>query len=158
MPANPYLSKREDAITEDPLLGFNFQLELEGAIAGYFSECSGIGSEHEIIEQKVVDKQGHEIVRKIPGRLKFTDITLKRGITSDLKIWEWRDQVVKGTLKDARKNCSITMLSRDYQPVAVWHFTNAWPSKVTGPSLKADSNEIGVEEVTIVHEGMYRES
>ena len=65
---------------------------------------------------------------------------------------------VKGTVKDARKNCSITMLSREYKPVAVWHFTNAWPSKVTGPSLKADSNEIGVEEVTIVHEGMYRES
>jgi phage tail-like protein len=158
MPANPYLSKREDTITEDPLLGFNFMLELEGAIAGYFTECSGIGSEHEIVEQKVVDKQGHEIIRKLPGRLKFTDITLKRGITSDLKIWEWRDFAVKGGMKDARKNCSITMLSRDYKPVAVWHFTNAWPSKVTGPSLKSDSNEIGVEEVTIVHEGMYRES
>jgi phage tail-like protein len=157
MPANPYLSKREDAITEDPLLGFNFMLELEGALAGYFTECSGIGSEHDIVEQKVVDKQGHEIVRKIPGRLKWQDISLKRGITSDLKIWEWRDQLVQGKAKDARKNITITMLSRDYQPVAVWHFANAWPSKVTGPSLKADSNEFGVEELTIVHEGMYRE-
>jgi phage tail-like protein len=156
MPA-PYLSKREDPITEDPLLGFNFMLELEGAVAGYFSECSGIGSENEIIDHKVVDKGGHEIIRKIPGRLKFTDISLKRGITSDLKIWEWRDQIVQGKVKEARKNCSITMLSRDYQPVAVWHFSNAWPSKVTGPNLKADSNEIGVEEITIVHEGMYRE-
>lgn len=158
MPANPYLSKREDPITEDPLLGFNFMLELEGAIAGYFSECSGIGSEHDVVEQKVVDKQGHELVRKLPGRLKFTDITLKRGITSDLKIWDWRDLVVKGAIKDARKNCTITMLSRDYQPVAVWHFSNVWPLKVTGPSLKADSNEIGVEEVVLAHEGMYRES
>lgn len=157
MPANPYLSKREDPQTMDPLLGFNFMLELEGAVAGYFTECSGIGSEHEVVEQKVVDKQGHEVVRKLPGRLKFTDITLKRGITADLKIWEWRDLAVQGKVKDARKNCTITMLSRDYQPVAVWHFANAWPSKVTGPSLKADSNEIGVEEVTIVHEGMFRE-
>lgn len=157
MPANPYLSKREDAITEDPLLGFNFMLELEGALAGYFTECSGIGSEHEIVEQKVVDKQGHEIVRKIPGRMKWQDISLKRGITSDLKIWEWRDQLVQGKSKDARKNITITMLSRDYKPVAVWHFANAWPSKVTGPNLKSDSNEFGVEELTIVHEGMYRE-
>ena len=144
MPANPYLSKREDAITEDPLLGFNFMLELEGALAGYFTECSGIGSEHEIVEQKVVDKQGHEIVRKIPGRMKWQDISLKRGITSDLKIWEWRDQLVQGESKDARKNITITMLSRDYKPVAVWHFANAWPSKVSGPSLKSDSNEFGV--------------
>jgi phage tail-like protein len=132
-------------------------LELEGALAGYFTECSGIGSEHEIVEQKVVDKQGHEIVRKIPGRMKWQDISLKRGITSDLKIWEWRDQLVQGKSKDARKNITITMLSRDYKPVAVWHFANAWPSKVSGPSLKSDSNEFGVEELTIVHEGMYRE-
>lgn len=157
MPANPYLSKREDKLTEDPLVGFNFMLELEGAIAGYFTECNGIGSEHEIIEHKVVDKQGHEVVRKIPGRLKHQDVTLKRGITSDLQIWEWRDQMVKGKVGDGRKNITITMLSRDYQPVAIWHFANAWPSKVTGPSFKSDGNELGIEEVTIVHEGMYRE-
>jgi|WetSurMetagenome_2_1015567.scaffolds.fasta_scaffold956752_1 phage tail-like protein len=157
MPANPYLSKRDSSITEDPLLGFNFMLEFEGTIAGYFTECSGIGSENEIVEQKIVDKQGHEVIRKIPGRLKFTDISLKRGITSDLKIWEWRDLAAAGKMEKARKNCTITMLSREYKPVAIWHFSNAWPSKVTGPSLKADSNDIGVEEVTIVHEGMYRE-
>lgn len=158
MPANPYLSKREDPHTEDPLLGFNFMLELEGAVAGYFTECSGIGSEHEIVEQKVVDKQGHEIVRKVPGRMKWQDVTLKRGITSDLEIWKWRELCVQGKIKDARKNITITMLSRDYSPVAVWHFANAWPSKLTGPSLKADSNEFGIEEMTLVHEGMYRES
>jgi phage tail-like protein len=158
MPANPYLSKREDPLTQDPLLGFNYLLELEGAVAGYFTECSGIGSEHEIVEHKVVDKQGHEIIRKIPGRLKWQDISLKRGITADLKIWEWRDLMVQGKTGDGRKNITITMLDRSYQPVAIWHFANAWPSKVTGPSLKSDSNEFGVEEITIVHEGMYRET
>lgn len=158
MPANPYLSERSDTLTEDPLIGFNFLLELDGAIAGYFTECNGVGSEHEIIEHKVVDNKGHEMVRKIPGRLKWTDITLKRGITSDLQIWDWRQNVIEGKMKDSRKNVTVTMFSRDYQPVAKWHFTNAWPSKVTGPSFKADDNSFGVEEVTIVHEGMYRET
>ena len=46
MPAVPYLTgDRGDPHFEDPLLGFNFSLELEGAMAGYFTECSGIGSE-----------------------------------------------------------------------------------------------------------------
>jgi phage tail-like protein len=157
MPANPYLSERSDPLTEDPLLGFNFLLQLEGAAAGYFTECSGIGSEHEVAEHKVTDPNGHEITRKIPGRLKWTDVTLKRGITSAMDIWEWRDTVVKGDLKGARKNCTITMLDRNYNPVAIWHFHNAWPSKCTGPSLKSDGNDIGVEEVVICHEGMYRE-
>lgn len=158
MPAEPVISGRDDALTEDPLLGFNFALELEGSIAGYFTECSGIGSEHEIVEHKVVDKSGHEIVRKIPGRLKWQDITLKRGITSDMQIWAWRDSLVKGDVTGSRKNISITMLDRTYSPVAVWHFQNAWPSKVSGPSFKSDDNSFGVEEVTLVHEGMYRET
>ena len=157
MPADPYLSNREDGLTEDPLLGFNFKLELEGNLAGYFTECSGVGSENEIVEHKVVDENGHEITRKIPGRLKWEDVSLKRGITSDLQIWTWRESVVKGEVTAARKNCTITMMDRTYNPIAVWHFLNAWPSKVTGPQMKSDSNEFGVEEVTIVHEGIYRE-
>lgn len=156
--AEPLLSSRDSTYTEDPLLGFNFALMLDGAIAGYFTECSGIGSEHEITEHKVVDDTGHEIIRKIPGRVKFQDVTLKRGITSDVEIWDWRQDVVDGNMGTARKNCSILMLDRTYQDVATWEFFNAWPSKVTGPSLKADDNAFGVEEVTIVHEGMHRAS
>jgi phage tail-like protein len=157
MPATPYLSTRSDTYTEDPLLGFNFMLEIEGKLAGYFTECNGIGSENEIVEHKVVDTAGREIVRKIAGRLKWTDVTLKRGITSNLEIWKWRELVVQGKMGDARQDITITMMSRDYKPVAIWNFSKAWPSKVTGPAFKADDNSFGVEEVTLVHEGMYRE-
>ncbi len=158
MPAQPLISGRSSALEEDPLLGFNFLLELDDAVAGYFTECSGVGSENEIIEHKVVDKSGHELVRKIPGRLKWQDISLKRGISSDLQIWQWREKVVLGSMSDARKSVTITMMDRKYEPIAKWHFTNAWPSKVSGPSFKSDDNSFGVEEVTIVHEGMYRET
>jgi phage tail-like protein len=158
MPAQPYSGERSSPETEDPLLGFNFMLQLEGAMAGYFTECSGVGSENEIIEHKVVDKQGHELVKKIPGRLKWQDVTLKRGVTTDLNIWKWREEVVKGKMKSARKNISITMMDRSYQAKSTWNFINAWPSKVSGPTFKADDNSFAVEEVTIVHEGMYRDS
>ncbi len=147
---------RGDGIDSDPLIGFNFMLEITGKIAGYFTECGGIGSEHEIIEHKVVDESGHEIIRKIPGRMKYTDVTLKRGITSDMQIYNWRKDVENGKLDKARTNCSIVMMDREYKDVARWDFVNAWPSKVTGPALKSDSNEIGIEEVVIVHEGLTR--
>ena len=142
----------------DPLIGFNFRLEIEGKLAGYFTEASGIGSEHEIVEHKVVDDSGHEIVQKIPGRLKWENVTLKRGITDAMDIWDWRKLVEDGKLGDARTNCSIIMMDRNYEDVARWDFVNAWPSKVSGPSVKSDSNEFGVEEVTLVHEGMMRAS
>ena len=75
-----------------------------------------------------------------------------------MQIWAWRALVEQGHMGDARANMSIIMLDRDYTPVARWDFINAWPSKVTGPSVKSDDNSFGVEEVTIVHEGMIRAS
>jgi len=145
-------------MADDPLLGFNFALEMQGAVTGYFTECSGIGSENEVIDHKVVDDSGREITRKIPGRLKWGDVTLKRGITDNMQIWDWREDVVQGNLDSARKNGSVVMMDRNYQAVARWNFENGWPSKVSGPSLKSDSNEFGVEELVIVHEGIYRDS
>jgi len=142
----------------DPLTGFTFRLEIEGKLSGFFTEVSGLGSEHEVIEHKVVDEKGHETVYKIPGRLKWGDITLKRGITDKMDIWTWRQSVVDGKVGDARTNCSIIMMDRNYEDVARWDFTAAWPSKVSGPSLKADSNELGVEELVLVHEGITRSS
>jgi phage tail-like protein len=157
MPADPYVSGRSSDLEEDPLLGFNFMLELEGKIAGYFTEVSGVGSENEVIEHKVVDTKGHELVRKLPGRLKWTDVSLKRGITTNLEIWKWRETVVTGKMQDARQDITIHMMDRSYQAKLTWHFSKAWPSKVSGPTFKADDNSFAVEEVTIVHEGMYRE-
>ena len=140
----------------DPLVGFTFGLEIDQISLGFFTECGGLGSSNDVIDHKVVDPSGHELVQKIPGRLSWEDISLKRGITADMQIWDWREQVEQGKMKDACRNGSVIMYDRNYEEVARWNFENGWPSKVTGPSLSAGSNEIGVEEITIVHEGIDR--
>ena len=141
---------------EDPLVGCQFSLEIQGVISGYFTEVGGLGSEHEIVEHKVVDKNGHDMVMKIPGRLKWSDITLKRGITSSMDLWDWRKQVEDGDVQGARKNGSVVMYDQSFSQIARWNFSNAWPSKVSGPSLNAQNNEFGIEEMVIVHEGIER--
>jgi phage tail-like protein len=148
----------ESGRESDPLIGFTFGLEIDQINMGYFTECSGLGSSHDIIEHKVVDASGHELVQKIPGRISWEDISLKRGITADLGFWEWRQQVVDGKMSEARRGGSVIMYDRNYEEVARWTFENGWPSKVTGPSLNAGSNDIGVEEVTIAHEHIERVS
>lgn len=147
-----------DTSREDPLVSFHFSLEVQGVITGYFTEVSGVGSENEIIEHAVVNENGVEVVMKIPGRLKWGDIELKRGITSNVDIWEWRQLVVDGNVADARQNGSIVMYNQNLEEVSRWNFENGWPSKVDGPSVKSDDNSIGVESLTISHEGIYRES
>ena len=141
---------------EDPLVGFHFAVEIQNVVSGYFTECAGLGSEHEIIEHQVVTESGQEVVMKLPGRLKWESITLKRGITSSMDIWDWRKQVEDGQIKEARHDGSITMFDHQLNPVARWEFKRAWPVKVTGPQPKADSNEIGIEELTLAHEYISR--
>jgi phage tail-like protein len=150
-------------------VGLSVRLEVQGVISGFFTEVSGLGSESEIIEHKVVDEKGREVVRKIPGRLKWQDISLKRGVTSNLDVWAWRKLVEVGDLKAARKDGSITVLNATLEPVAQWNFQKAWPSKVSGRSLDPDAasdapgrsgvpraNAFVVEELTLTHEFIER--
>jgi phage tail-like protein len=145
-----------DTGRSDPLVGFHFALELQKQIAGYFTECGGIGSEHQVIEHKVIAEKGQEVVFKLPGRLKWGDITLKRGVTENMDLWNWRKQIEDGKVDGARKNGSIIMYNQELKEVARWNFKNAWPSKISGPAPKADSNDISLEELTITHEHIER--
>ncbi|MHB1295095.1 MAG: phage tail protein [Anaerolineae bacterium] len=141
---------------KDPLVSFQYAVEIQGKVSGYFTECSGLGSEHEVIEHKVVDPKGKEVIHKVPGRLKWENIALKRGITDSMDIWEWRKKVEDGKVDEARANGSIVMMDQHLEAVARWNFENAWPVKVSGPTMKSDANEIGIEELTIAHEGLWR--
>jgi phage tail-like protein len=73
-----------------------------------------------------------------------------------MDMWDWRQLVVDGKAKDARMNGSIVMFDRELKETARWNFVNGWPLKISGPSPKSDSNEIGIEELTIVHEAISR--
>lgn len=145
-----------DAVNGDVLISNNFAVEVGSVISGYFTEVSGLGSETEVAEHKVMGPGGQEIVRKVPGRLKWGDITLKRGITSSMDLWEWRKMVEEGNVSSARMDGSIIMYDQEGSEVARWNFERGWPSKLSGPSAKSDSSEVVVEELTIVHEYIER--
>ena len=115
---------KESGRESDPLVGFTFGLEIDQVAMGFFTECSGLGSSNEVIDHKVVDANGHEMVQKIPGRLAWEDISLKRGITGDLGLWKWREDVEKGIMKDARRHGSVVMYDRNYEEIARWNFEN----------------------------------
>jgi phage tail-like protein len=140
----------------DPFVQFTFSIEVQGQISGMFSEISGLASENEVVEQKAVDGKGIPYIVKVPGRLKFTDVTLKRGITKTKDFWEWRKLVENGDIASARKNATITMYDREYSPAAQWELINAWPVKVSGPQFQSDGNAFGMEEMTITFENYAR--
>ena len=140
----------------DPLVGFQFALDVNG-MTGYFTEVSGIGSENAVVTHKVVTAEGKEVTLQIPGRVEWGEITLKRGLTTNAEFWDWRQQVVTGDVAGARQDCTITMFDREYQVAVTWNLINAWPSKISGPNIASDSNDFTIEELTLVHEGLYRD-
>jgi phage tail-like protein len=71
-------------------------------------------------------------------------------------MWVWRKQVEDGGVEPARKSGSVVMYDEAFKEVARWDFVRGWPVKITGPSVKSDGNEVGVEELTIAHEGIKR--
>lgn len=145
-----------DEFTKDPIVSYNFAFEIQEEVKGFFTEVSGIGSETEFTEHKIT-VNGVDVIKQIPARLKWEPIVLKRGITNEMDIWEWRKQVEDGQIEAARRNGSITMMDPTGQVVlARWDFVRALPSKVSGPQPKSDSGDIAIEEMTIVHEGIKR--
>ena len=143
---------------DDPLVSAWFSVEFQGKVTGAFRECTGLGSENEVVEYKASGEKGEYVVRKVPGRLKWNNITLKRGITNAMDMWDWRKQVEEGKVEAARKNGSIIMYNQSNEPIARWDFVQAWPNKLTGPSANATNNEVGIEELEITHEGYKRVS
>lgn len=143
---------------QDPLVSSWFGVEFQGSVVGAFRECTGLGSENEVVEYKASGPKGEFVIKKVPGRLKWNNITLKRGITDSMDMWQWRKQVEQGQMSDARKNGTITMYNQQGNAIAKWNFTNAWPSKLSGPSANASNNEVAIEELEITHEGYERVS
>lgn len=140
----------------DPLTGYHFFLEIDGITQAQFRECSGLSTESAVIEYKEANKDGVTVIKKVPGVLKWDNLTLKRGITDVMELWNWRTQVEQGKVDEARKNGSIVLYNQANTEVARWNFEAGWPTKISGPSLNAGSDDIAVEEITIAHEGLKR--
>jgi phage tail-like protein len=141
---------------KDPLVSAWFGVEFQGQVAGAFRECTGLGSENDVVEYKASGPKGEFVMKKVPGRMKWNDITLKRGITDTMDMWKWRQTVEEGKVEEARKNGSVVMFNQQGQEVARWDFVAAWPSKISGPTANAGTNDVAIEELSITHEGYKR--
>lgn len=146
-----------DPVKGDPLLTFLFVVDFGDKLKNVaFTEVGGISKEFEVVEHKVMTSKGSQIVRKIPGRTKWGELTLKRGITTNMDVYKWRKMVEDGAVDKARTNGTITMFDQTLKPAAKWNVEAAWPSKINGPSFKADGNDVATEEITVVYEHIER--
>ena len=141
----------------DPYASFNFKLTIEGIEVAGFSECTGMNMESTPIEYR----EGNEkvnTVRKLPGLMKYGNITLKQGVTENNQLIDWLNTVRDGDVRRLEKSpMSIELQKEDHTKAMSWKLINAWPVKWTGPDLKANADEVAIESLEICHEGLERE-
>ena len=144
------------AARPDPYRQFNFRLEVDGLQLANFSEVSLGAALTEVVEYRDgADKSG---VRKLPGLTRYSNVTLKRGITSSLELYQWHRMVAEGRAADARRNVLVILSDETGNDVARFSLRNAWPVKYEAPTFSADGNEVAIEIIELTHEGLERES
>jgi len=136
----------------DPFDNFNFKVEIDGIVRAAFQQCTGFDSTIDVIEHR----EGGEntTARKLPGLTKYSNISLKWGMTDDMELYQWHRDAVLGQVQ--RRNGSIILLDRSGNETARWNFFNAWPTKYDGPDLNAEGNDVAIETLELAHEGVER--
>jgi phage tail-like protein len=134
-----------------PMPKFHFQVKW-GEKEMAFQEVSGLDIEAQPIEYRAGNSPVFSTI-KMPGLIKSGNVTMKKGVyKSDNAFWDWFDQIKMNTIK--RISVVINLLDEEGKPIMTWTLSNAWPTKITGTDLKSDGNEVAIESIEIVHEGL----
>lgn len=154
---------------EGPFTTFNFRVELRVAgdeadvCRAEFSECDGLEM---TMEPKTI-RQGGDNGRQIHlvGPVSYGQLTLKRGVTADLGLWDWFERTVVDGGRGLRASGRVEVLSADRtgvgpdaDPPAVYGFalTGCVPIKVRAPSMSGKDGQIAIEEMQIAYETLRR--
>jgi phage tail-like protein len=137
----------------DPYRAFNFKLEIGGVTEGHFTEVTGLGARVTPISYR--EAGNSQVVHYVPGRVEYSEITLRYGLTKSRELFDWFKTGVVGHVQ--RKNLSIVLFDADgTTEVMRWNLVNAWATEWRGSILDAHSQEVAIESLTLVCESMDR--
>jgi len=135
----------------DPFRTFNFRIEIDGLTVGAFRECKGLTADGNSVEYR----EGTDVartVRKLIGLQSYGNITMARGYTPNRELWTWYTNIVNGQAD--RRNGTIVLMDEGRNDVMRWDVENMWIKKIEAPSFNATANEVAMESIEIVHEGL----
>lgn len=144
------LAQRALGIRFDPYTAQNFLVEIEGIIVAGFTDVSGL-SVNTNVEKKTFGGENNVEYAFRTGT-KYTDLTLKHGVTDLDLLWNWYEDVINGKIN--RKSGSIYLLDAMGLPAMWWDFFEAYPVKWDGPTFNASTNTVAFETLVLTHQGI----
>jgi phage tail-like protein len=148
VPDNAYDGSRVTAAT--------FLVEVDGVEIGRFTEVSGL--QVDIAVEDIEEGGQNSFVHRLPGRMTWPNLVLKRGITQTDGLMDWLQKssgekfAAQGN-KLTRSTAAITLLDSEGTRLRAWEVDGAFPIRWRGPTFAVNSNEWAVEELEITHHG-----
>lgn len=134
-----------------------FIFEVDGVRVGAFTEVSGLQVEVDLADE-IKEGGQNEFVHRLPGRLKWSNLLLKRGTTVDNHLFDWFKrssgegfEANRGRLE--RTTAALSMVDGRGSVLRTWVFFDAFPVKWSGPKFAAASSEVASEELEVAHHG-----
>lgn len=138
----------------DPYRNNQFLVEIDGMASASFLSIQGIETITDVIEYR--DGNEAALPRRLLGLHRCTNITLRRGLTNNRELWEWRLSVLEG--RTDRRNGVIVVLDSTRRPVLRLSFREAWPCRWSLSGMDALAKEAIIEEVELVVEDLRLEA
>lgn len=155
----------------DPLRNYKFRVVINGGANGGlfsvgalgFQSVSGLGTSIDVIEYR--EGGDNETMRKIPGMVKFDNLTLERGKYigeqgTDLLRWLNRvwNPLTDQHSNDFRATVVIQLLSTfNNEPACEWKLYQAWPVSYKPGELQTANSELLIDSVEIAYESMVQQ-
>lgn len=143
---------------------FNFQVEISGiSVPGVsipvckaaFAECDGL---EVTMEPKTFHQGGLNTEQvHLAGPVSYAQLTLKRGMSTDLGLWRWFNEILKTGQRGMRAQAKIVMLGADREPQLTFNLKDCMPTKLRAPALNAKDGVIAIEEMQLVYAALNME-
>ena len=142
----------EDRNKDWPLPKFYFMVDWGDTTNIPFQEVSGLNIEAQPLSYRHGNSPVFSEIN-MPGIVKNSNVTMKKGVfANDNSFWDWYNKIKMNTIQ--RQNVVIRLLDEGGNPTMTWTLKNAWPTKISSTDLKSDANEVAVESIEIMHEGL----
>jgi phage tail-like protein len=140
-----------------PLPVYNYKVDIgQNTIA--FSEVSGLNIGYETSTYKESNTESGKVsprVFRMPSQPTTTTLTLKKGLVpakSQAALYDWINSISINQVE--KKDIVISLCDETGKAVVSWKVTNAFPTKLDVPTFDANSNDVAIESMELMADGL----
>jgi phage tail-like protein len=148
---------QEDIKAAYPLPVYNYKVDI-GKDTVAFSEVSGLNIAYETTTYKESSTESGKAsprVFRMPAQATDTKLTLKKGLVpakSQAALYDWINSVrINQVIK---KDIVVSLCDETGKAVVSWTVNNAFPTKLDAPTFDAKSNDVAIESMELMADGV----